>query len=468
MDVRVKFFGGAQSVTGSKYLLEIDDYTLLVDCGLFQGLKPLRLRNWDAPAFEVSKIDAVLLTHAHIDHSGYLPKLFNLGFRGPVFCTTPTADLLEIMLMDSAKLQEEEALYAKKKGYSKHENPEPLYTQKDVELCLPYIYGVAFHHTFEIKPGIQIHFAMAGHILGAAILSLTITGDHQTKKIVFSGDLGRKDDPLMFPPEPVLDADVLFVESTYGGRAVPELNPIPKMARIINETFAAKGCVLIPAFSVGRTQNILYYIKEMLEDGLIAPELEIYVDSPMAIAATKLYQKHMDAHKITYEQLTTEDGFVTLRKNMVMVQSHEASKYLNQKKSNAIIISASGMMTGGRIMHHLFNRLPNEQDTVIVVGYQAEGTRGRRIVDGETAIKIMGQMVSVKARVEQIDGLSAHADQTELLFWLKHFQDKPKFTFLVHGEPDGLLAFQSVIKTELGWDAIIPAYLESFVLFKGI
>lgn len=468
MDVRVKFFGGAKSVTGSKYLLEIDDFTILVDCGLFQGLKQLRLRNWDSPAFDVTKINAVVLTHAHIDHSGFLPKLFNLGYDGPVFCTTPTADLLEIMLMDSAKLQEEEANYARKKGYSKHANPQPLYTQKDVETTLPHIHGVAFHHKIAIKPGIEIDFAVAGHILGAAIVTITVQGAHHTKRLVFSGDLGRKDDPLMFPPEPIADADVLFVESTYGGRSVTDTNPIPRMARVINETFEANGCVIIPAFSVGRTQNILYYLKEMLEDRLISNDLEIFVDSPMAIAATRLYQKHMDAHKITHEQLATENGFTTLRNNMVMVRSHEASLYLNQKKTKTIIISASGMMTGGRIMHHLFNRLPNAHDTLLVVGFQAEGTRGRRIIDGEPTIKLLGQNVPVKARVEQIDGLSAHADQTELLHWLKHFNTSPKYTFLIHGEPNGLSAFQEAIKNELGWDAIIPDYLESFSLFRGI
>jgi metallo-beta-lactamase family protein len=468
MDVRVKFFGGAQSVTGSRFLLEIDRFRLLVDCGLFQGLKPLRLRNWEDPPFDVATLDAIVLTHAHIDHSGYLPRMKKLGYNGPVYCTTATADLLKVMLLDAAKLQEEEANYAKKKGYSKHNNPQPLYEQKDVEALLPQIHPIDFHFPFAITPEIGLTFYLAGHILGAAIVELDVKGSQQSKKLVFSGDLGRKEDPLMYAPEPRTQADVLFVEGTYGGRSVPDMNPVARMGSIINETFAKEGVVLIPAFSVGRTQNILYYLKMLFDSGAIPLDIEVFVDSPMAIAATQLYVKHHQAHKVSQEQLSNDNSFINLRQNLIMVRSHEASVYLNQKRKNAIIISASGMMTGGRILHHLSNRLPNPNDTLLIVGFQAKGTRGRRIVDGESPVRMLGQDIHVKCRVEQIDGLSAHADQTELLHWLRHFESSPKFTFLVHGEIEGLRDFQQKIADELGWNAIIPDYLESYHLFKNI
>jgi metallo-beta-lactamase family protein len=468
MDVRVKFFGGAKSVTGSKYLLQIGHKRVLVDCGLFQGLKELRLRNWDDPAFDPKEIDAVVLTHAHIDHSGYLPRLFKMGYRGPVFCTKATADLLDIMLTDAAKLQEEEAAYAKQKGYSKHADPKPLYDQNDVKTLLPYIQGIEFHEQLAISPDIDITFFVAGHILGAAIVEFIVHGTHQIKRMVFSGDLGRQNDPLMYAPEVRPSADVVFVESTYGNRSLPETWPIQEMASTINQTFSKEGIVMIPAFSVGRTQNILYFIKEMLSKGMIPDDTEVYVDSPMAIAATELYRRHLDAHKITEAYLQEDEAFIALRKNLIFVRSHEASVYLNQKKKGAIIISASGMMTGGRILHHLANRLPNPQDTLMIVGYQAVGTRGRRIVDGEKTIRLLGMDVPVRCQVLQIPGLSAHADQTELLHWLKHFRERPKWTFLIHGEPDALGDFKSKIEEELGWNPIIPDYLESFLLFENI
>jgi metallo-beta-lactamase family protein len=468
MDVRVKFYGGAKSVTGSKYLLQIGHKRILVDCGLFQGLKELRLRNWDDPLFNPAEIDAVVLTHAHIDHSGYLPRLFKLGYNGPVFCTTPTADLLEIMLMDAAKLQEEEANYAKKKGFSKHTEPKPLYDQEDVKGLLPKIQPVPFHQILEIAPDISISFFIAGHILGAAIVEFIIHGTHQTKRICFSGDLGRKNDPIMYPPEARPQADVLFVESTYGNRILSDESPILEMSQIINETFSSEGLVMIPAFSVGRTQNILFYLKEMLNRGLISDDVEIFVDSPMAIAATKLYLKHLDAHKVTEEELANDDSFISLKKNLIFVRSHEASVYLNQKKTKAIIISASGMMTGGRILHHLANRLPNPNDTLMIVGYQAVATRGRRILNGERTIRLLGMDVPVRCRVTQIHGLSAHADQIELIEWLAQFRERPKWTFLIHGETESLIDFSKKIEDQLGWNPVVPDYLESFLLFENI
>ena len=467
MDVRVKFLGGAGTVTGSKYLLEIDDYRLLVDCGLFQGLKELRLRNWEELPIDESAIDAVVLTHAHLDHSGYLPRLVKDGYNGPIHCTHSTADLLKLLLLDSAKLQEEEADFARKKGYSKHSNPQPLYKTEDVNDTLPLVKSHAFEKTIQITSKIGIRFHYAGHILGASIVEVILSGTTQQKHLIFSGDLGRQNDPILYPPAKIAHADILFVESTYGDRVNPEAGIKDRLAAIILESIARKGIVLIPAFSVGRTQNMLMYIKDLMADDRI-PQLEVFMDSPMAISATGIYLNHMQDHKLTAEMLESDDSFLTLRRNLITVQSREASVYLNTKKERAIIMSASGMMSGGRILHHLYNRLPNPNDTLMIVGYQADGTRGRRILNGEKEVRIFGQQVPVKCHVEEVQGLSAHADQTELFEWLGAFQSHPKMTFVIHGEQESANAMRDKIQEELGWNAVVPNYLESIKLFSGI
>jgi metallo-beta-lactamase family protein len=467
MDVRVKFLGGAGTVTGSKYLLEIDEYRLLIDCGLFQGLKQLRLRNWDALPLEENTIDAVVLTHAHIDHSGYLPRLVKEGFNGPIHCTGSTADLLRLLLLDSAKLQEEEAEWAKKKGYSKHENPQPLYDTKDVNETLPLVQSHRFNQRFYLTPSIEVNFVYGGHILGASIVEVYVHGSTQSKKLVFSGDLGRESDPILYPPEKIAEADILFVESTYGNRNNEFVGIKEALATAINETFDRKGCVLIPAFSVGRTQNLLMYIKDLMTEGAV-PEAEVFMDSPMAISATEIYTRHMDDHKLTDEMLRTDESFLTLGRNLITVRTREASAYLNNKKEHAIIISASGMMTGGRILHHLFHRLPRTSDTLLIVGYQGMGTRGRDLLDGAKSIRIFGEEVTVKCNVVLIDGLSAHADMQELHEWLGHFTVKPKKTFIVHGEPESAEYLRRYVEHELQWNAYVPDYLESFALFNGI
>ena len=467
MDVRVKFLGGAGTVTGSKYLLEIDEYRLLIDCGLFQGLKQLRLRNWDALPLEENSIDAVVLTHAHIDHSGYLPRLVKEGFKGPIHCTDSTADLLRLLWLDSAKLQEEEAEWAKKKGYSKHENPQPLYDTKDVNETLPLVRSHRFNQRFFLTPSIEVNFAYGGHILGASIVEVFVHGSTQTKKLVFSGDLGRESDPILYPPEKIAEADILFVESTYGNRNNEFIGIKEALATAINETFARKGCVLIPAFSVGRTQNLLMYIKDLMTEGAV-PEAEVFMDSPMAISATEIYTRHMDDHKLNDEMLRTDESFLTLGRNLITVRTREASAYLNNKKEHAIIISASGMMTGGRILHHLYHRLPRSSDTLLIVGYQGMGTRGRDLLDGAKSIRIFGEEVTVKCNVVLIDGLSAHADMQELHTWLSHFTVKPKKTFIVHGEPESAEYLRRYVEHELHWNAYVPDYLESYALFNGI
>ncbi|MBN8837835.1 MAG: MBL fold metallo-hydrolase [Sphingobacteriia bacterium] len=465
MNIRVKFLGAAGEVTGSKYLLQIDDFTLLLDCGMFQGRKDLRRLNWDTFPFDVTRINAVIITHAHLDHTGYLPKLFKEGYKGPVYCTSATADLMNLVLVDSAKLQMEEANYAKKKGYSKHENPEPLYTTEDVVLIEDFIQTTSFRHPLQISDKITATFHNAGHILGAAIVELTIKGDTQTKKIVFSGDLGRYEDLILFPPETITHADILFVESTYGDR---DNKPTDKqdVLHLMNETFANDGNLIIPAFSIGRTQTLLMYLKDLLETKAIPP-VQIILDSPMAIAATALYTKYKSYHKLKDVDLHEDESFLNLRKYLTVVRTPEDSKKINDIKKDAIIIAASGMMTGGRILHHLYNRLPDPKNVVLIAGYQAEGTRGWRLQQGEKTLRIFGQEVNVKAKVYTMHGLSAHADRSELIRWLSGFKEAPKQTFVVHGEKTSATALCNTIK-EKGWNAYIPSYMESIELFTNI
>ena len=466
MNVRARFFGGAGSVTGSRHYLEIDNFKLLVDCGLFQGLKELRLLNWEKFPVDPASIDAIVITHAHIDHSGYLPKLVKEGFEGPIYCTEATMELIKILLLDSAKLQEEEARWAKKKGYSRHKDPKALYSSEDVEKVFPLIRTTTYDGELNIHPKVAVKFRNAGHILGAASVELTLHGNQQKKKIVFSGDLGRSEDPMLFPPQPVHDADILFVESTYGDRDNPINHPIDEFADIVNRAIEREGCLLIPAFSVGRTQLLMYYMKTLIEKELI-PDIPVYVDSPMAINVTQLHKEFFDYHKLDDFDLANHHSVFDF-KNIQYRRNQEQSIQLNYIKKDAIIISASGMCTGGRIIHHLYNRLQNENDTVLFVGYQAEGTRGRRILDGEEKIKMFGYEIPVVCHVEKIEGLSAHADRTELLDWLGNFENHPKNTFVVHGELLTSKAFAKTIKQHFYWNVVVPGYKETIELFRGI
>lgn len=465
MDVNVKFLGATGSVTGSRFLLDIGKFRVLFDCGLFQGLKELRLRNWEPFPVAADSIDAVVISHAHIDHTGYLPRLVKEGFNGPIYCTRPTADLMELMLLDSAKLQEEEASFAHEKGYSKHQNPQPLYTTKDAESVLPLLQKYNYEEKIRIHDSVEIVYHDAGHLLGSAITELYIQGDHQTKKIVFSGDLGRNNDVMLRTPTTIDNADILFIESTYGNKANPALDPEGDLERIINETLQRDGVVLIPAFAVGRTQVLLYYLHQLMEKDRI-PDVPVYIDSPMATSATYLYYRYPEYHKVKFSQTEFARKLET---NMLMfVKTSKHSKSLNAIKKNAIIISSSGMMTGGRILHHLYHRLRNPQDTVVISGYQAEGTRGRDLVDKKPTIRIFGEEVPVNCKVENMTSLSSHADKEELFQWMKNFKEKPKMTFTIHGEKDNLVAYTKSIKERMGWNVVQPAYLESVVLFKGI
>ncbi|WP_448528297.1 MBL fold metallo-hydrolase RNA specificity domain-containing protein [Raineya sp.] len=466
MNINIRFLGASQEVTGSKFLLEVDEFKILIDCGLFQGKKELRELNWSDFPINPAEIDCILLTHAHIDHTGYLPRLVKQGYKKSIHCTHPTLDLVKILLLDSAKLQEEEAFYASKKGYSKHNPPEPLYDEKDAQKVFPLLISHPFRQWIKISDTIEIRFQTAGHILGASIIEVLLKGEKENKKIVFSGDLGRYQDPLMPPPTPIQEADILLIESTYGNRDNIDVFPEKELGRIVRQTLK-NGCLIIPAFSVGRTQSVLYYLTQLLEKQEI-PNAPIFVDSPMAIDVTELYDKYDDCHSLAKEVFQQEPNFLK-HPNIHYYQSQEQSISLNEIRKGAIIISASGMATGGRILHHLYNRLPNSQDTILFVGYQSEGTRGRDLLEGKEFIKIFGSYVPVKAHIEYIAGLSAHADQEELLQWISNFKQSPKITFITHGEKEASQSLASLIQEKFHWkNVVIPNYMEGFVLFRGI
>lgn len=467
MNIRLKFLGAAQTVTGSKYLLELDQIKILIDAGLFQGLKELRLRNWDKLPVNPKEIDLVLLTHAHIDHVGYLPRLIKDGYTGKIICTAATADLAKIMLKDAAKLQEEEALFAFKRGYSKHKKPEPFFTTEDAEQVITQLESRAMDKSIDILKNVSIRFLNTGHILGSAIIEMTIKGNNQTKKIVFSGDIGRYNDPIMKEPVSIEETDVLLVESTYGDRVNPMTKVEEILKSIVQEALERDGAIIIPAFAVGRTQTLIYYFHNMMEKGTI-PTLPIYIDSPMAINVTDLYERHSGQHKIKVERKGKELISIFDSSHIHFCNTRESSKALNDIKKTCIIISASGMCTGGRILHHMVHRLPHEQDTFLFAGYQAQGTRGRDMLDGEKSVRIFGQDVPVRCQVRVVNGLSAHADQPELVRWLKGFKKAPKITFITHGEPATAKAFAQMVSDQLSWKTVVPEYLESVSLFEGI
>lgn len=442
------FLGGAGTVTGSKYLIRAGRRQILLECGLFQGLKDLRLRNWHAPALKAGQLDAVVLSHAHIDHSGYLPRLIRDGFRGTVYCTSGTVELLQIMLPDAAYLQEEEAKFANRQGYSKHKPALPLYTMDDAKAALRLLRRCPYGQPIPIAEGVRAIFRRAGHILGAATVELQL-GNPTPIRLAFSGDLGRPQQPILRDPEPVPLADVLLLESTYGDRRhAPQ--PQRTLVRVIRESVARGGTLLIPAFAVGRTQHLLWLLRDLEATGKI-PELPVYVDSPMAIDVSAIYGQQAEDHDAEMAALLKRRDPPLTSRRLRLVRTQEESKALNRLDGPGIIISASGMATGGRILHHLRHRLSDRRTTVLLVGFQAEGTRGRALQDGAKWVRMFGQDVPVKATIEWLDGLSAHADQRELLRWLAGFQHPPKRTYLVHGEPDASTALAKLIRARLGW-----------------
>jgi metallo-beta-lactamase family protein len=456
----LQFLGATETVTGSKYVIEVAGSRAMIDCGLFQGYKELRLRNWDALPVRPGSIGWVLLTHAHIDHTGYLPRLVRDGFTGPVYATTASADLLDIMLPDSGRLQEEEAEYANRKGYSKHHPALPLYTEADARRALKQVVRVDYDREVELSKLLSVRFIPAGHILGSSFVAAEIRErDRDPIKVVFSGDIGRYDEPILNDPSPVEDADYLLVESTYGNRRHASEDPKDRLAEIINSAAERGGKVIIPAFAVGRTQLLVYYLRELEDEGRI-PVLPVVVDSPMGASATRLYAKHKNDHDIDMQRLARIQRNALATRNFSLVQGRSGSKGLNDLSGPAIIISASGMATGGRVLHHLARHLPDPASTVVFVGFQAGGTRGRRLQDGEKEIRIFGKMVQVRARIESMGSLSAHADSEEVIRWLRGFKRPPRTTFIVHGEPDGARALRDKIISELSWNAVIPTYKE--------
>ncbi len=443
---RITFLGATDTVTGSRYLVEYDGRRILVECGLFQGPKKLRLRNWDERGFDAETLDAVILTHAHIDHSGYVPRLCKLGYRGRIYCTDGTRDLLQILLPDAGHLQEEEARLANRAGYSRHHPALPLYTRADAEASLEQLVPVRFGVDFTPAPGVTASFTRAGHIIGSGCLRLQLGAT----SITFSGDVGRPGDLVMKPPEPLRETDYLVLESTYGDRRHPATDAVEEIARIVNETLERRGTLVVPAFAVGRAQHLLHVLAELKATRRIPP-VTVYLDSPMAIDATNLFCRHRPEHRIS-------DAACTLMcKLPEYTHTPEQSKAIDRSGTPSIIISASGMATGGRVLHHLRRFLPDARNTVLLVGYQAAGTRGRSLADGVDELKIHGQYVPVKANIIQVEALSAHADYRELIVWLRASTIHPKRVFVTHGEPQAADAMRRRLGEELGWSATVPS-----------
>ncbi len=464
---KITFLGGVGTVTGSKYLLEHNDKKVLVDCGLFQGFRELRERNWEEPFFDPQSLDAIIITHAHIDHTGYLPRVVRLGFAGPVYTSRATNDLLKILLPDSGRLQEEDADYRNRHELTRHSPALPLYDEKDAKETLKLIRPVPNNgQAVHICDGMRASFLVAGHIMGASLVLLEIDGagdDGGTLRFLFSGDLGHYDQPIVKDPAPPPSCDHLMVESTYGNRLHGDVSSEDQMARIINEAAERNGPVLIPAFAVGRTQEVLYMIRELEEAGRI-PILPVVVDSPMASQATQVYNRWNEAHDQEYVSILSRKKHPLRTGSMSTAATRDESKRVNTMKGTRIIISASGMMTGGRVLHHAVRILPNENATVVFVGFQAAGTTGRRVQDGESEVKIMKQWVPVKCHVEKVEGFSAHADWKAVLQWLEGLPNTPKTVFTTHGEPEAAEAMAQHIRDRFGWNVVVPEYKQSIEL----
>jgi metallo-beta-lactamase family protein len=443
---QLAFYGGAGTVTGSKFLVSLGDRRVLLDCGLFQGLKALRLRNWSPPPFDPKSLAAIVLTHAHIDHCGYVPVVVREGFRGPILCTGATADLLRLMLLDSARLQEEEAEAANRGGYSRHHPALPLYTVRDAQAALGRVVARPYGQDLPVAEGIRARFRRAGHILGAASVELQLGA--APHRVVCSGDVGRWGQPILRDPEPVPEADTLLLESTYGDR-VHAPDPEAALAQIIHEAVQRGGALIVPSFAVGRAQHLIWVLRKLEAAGRI-PELPVFLDSPMAQGASTIYASHHDEHDAQMQALMRAAGELASHRFHI-VKTVDESKVLHKHDRPFIIVASSGMATGGRVLEHLKVRLPNPSTTVLLIGYQAAGTRGRSLQEGASAVKIHGQMVPVRAAIRSLDGLSAHADREELLRWLSGFRPPPGRTFLVHGEPQPANALAQAIRDRLGW-----------------
>jgi metallo-beta-lactamase family protein len=442
------FLGGVGTVTGSKYLIDAGGARVLVDCGLFQGFKNLRLRNWEPLPVDPATIQAVVLTHAHLDHSGYLPLLVKNGFRGDVVCSEATRDLCEILLPDSGYLQEKDAEFANRHGFSKHTPALPLYTLHDARTSLEHFRPIPFGREFEPFGGVKVRFLPAGHILGASIVEVLCNG----RKVVFSGDLGRSNDAIMVDPTRIQRTDYLVVESTYGDRRHDRGDPEDVLADIVTRTIGRGGSVIIPAFAVGRAQSVMHHIMRLKAESRIPPDLPVFLDSPMAINASQVFCDHAEEHRLTAAQCKAACNVAKY------VREVENSKAIDADPMPKIVISASGMATGGRILHHLKHYVSDRRNTILFTGFQAGGTRGAAMMGGAETVKIHGQHFPVRAEVQNLQMLSAHADADEILAWLGHFQHPPKMTFVTHGEPAASDVLRRRIEEELGWVCRVPEY----------
>ncbi|AMY12940.1 Ribonuclease [Luteitalea pratensis] len=456
----ITFLGAAQTVTGSRHLLRTNaGRRVLVDCGLFQGLKVLRERNWQELGVVPSSLDAVLLTHAHLDHVGWLPRLVAAGYRGRVYCTPGTRDLCTLVLPDAGRLQEEDARQANKHHYTRHAPARPLFTEDDARRALTLLQPVGFGVPLQVVPGLTAEFIRAGHLLGSSFIR--VTQDDAPRTILFGGDLGRYDRPVLPDPTPVAEADVLLIESTYGNRTHEPDDDGASLAGVIVRTYEHGGRLVIPSFAIGRVEELLYWLQRLENDARI-PSMPTYVDSPMAAEAINFYSSRPD--ELDPEMRPAHRGPMFDTRRLHVIKDTEESKALTRSSGPAIIISSSGMATGGRVLHHLKHMLPDPKNTVLFVGFQAAGTRGRLLVDGAKTVKIHGEVIPVAARVVKNDQMSAHADRDEMLRWLRGFSRPPAQTFLVHGEPDAMGALASAIRQELGWSVQQPQHREHVIL----
>jgi metallo-beta-lactamase family protein len=461
---RLSFLGAAGTVTGSRHLLETRDRRILVDCGLFQGPKRLREKNWEPFPVEPASLDAIVLTHAHIDHIGFLPAVVKHGFRGPIHCTAATADLAGILLPDTGHLQEEEARWRNKKGRTKHRPAKPLFDERDARAVLPLLRPVPYGTHFEVAPGLRGKYRDMGHILGSASVDIKTTHPGRSRKIVFTGDIGRPRDSLLRAPEQVYNIDYLVMESTYGDRLHAEADPVTEIARVINETMERDGVLVIPAFAVGRSQTLLYVLRQLEDSGRIPPGIPVFLDSPMAVEALQIHRRHIADLNLTCRRESLAGEQIFRPRNLNLSVTRDDSKRINAVKGRAIIISASGMATGGRIVHHLAERLPFARHTVLFIGYQAEGTRGRTILEGRPSVRLFGHDTEIKARIERIEGFSGHADYQEMMAWLLGLNRPPERIFLVHGEPANAEAFATRLRDHFKWDVTAAEEGQSVIL----
>lgn len=452
--MKIKFLGATECVTGSKYLIATSEHSILVDCGLFQGRKELRLRNWEKFPIDPSGINAVLLTHAHLDHSGYIPLLVKNGFRGKIYCTPATKELCSVLLPDSGYLQEELARFANKHKISKHKPALPLYTKEEAEASLRYFQEIDFGKDYQICEDLNVQFNRAGHILGAATILVT----SKELSVLFSGDLGRLNDPIMYPPEIIKHTDYLIMESTYGDRLHEKQSPLDQLEEVVNRAVQRGGTIVIPAFAVGRAQIILYLIYKLKEAKRI-PELPVFLDSPMAIDATEIFLRYKDEHKLSPSETSR------VCKSAKYINTVEESKELDTYKTPKIIISASGMASGGRVLHHLKTFAGDERNIILFTGYQAEGTRGDILLrKHKKEIKLLGELITVNAEVLELENVSAHADVEEIIMWLRNLENAPKKVFITHGEEEAAHGLCESITKNFKWKCITPKYMQEETL----